>query len=115
MQEYVALTNGHMEFLIHALDGDLGKVQQPNLAPLPAAIDPKFVQEAIAFLRRTSLPIEPRKIWPAGGLPKLGVKGKIATQHQARPGKTLCVWGDAGWGSLVREANIVINVFLMIS
>jgi ATP-dependent DNA helicase RecQ len=105
MQEYVALTSGHMEFLIRALDGDPSKVQQPKLAPLPATIDPKLVQEAIAFLRRTSLPIEPRKIWPAGGLPKLGVKGKIATEHQAQPGKTLCVWGDAGWASLAREGK----------
>lgn len=105
MQEYVALTGGHMEFLIRALDGDPSKVQQPNLAPLPATVDHLLVQEAIAFLRRTSLPIEPRKTWPAGGLPKLGVKGKIATEDQMQPGKALCVWGDAGWGSLVREGK----------
>jgi ATP-dependent DNA helicase RecQ len=105
MQEYVALTNGHMEFLIRALDGDASKVQQPNLAPLPATIDPKHIQAAVAFLRRTSLPIEPRKTWPAGGLPKMGVKGKIATERQAQLGKALCVWGDAGWGSLVRQGK----------
>jgi ATP-dependent DNA helicase RecQ len=105
MQEYVALTRGHMEFLIRALDGDPSKVQPPNLAPLPATIDSKFIQEAIAFLRRTNLPIEPRKTWPAGGLPKMGVKGKIATEQQAQLGKALCVWGDAGWGSLVREGK----------
>src|SRR6266481_4224925 len=92
-------------FLFVRWMGDPSKVQQPNLAPLPATIDPRFVQEAIAFLRRTSLPIEPRKTWPAGGLPKLGVKGKIAVEHQAQPGKALCVWGDAGWGSLVREGK----------
>ena len=105
MQEYVALTSGHMEFLIRALDGDPSVFQQPNLAPLPATVDPALVQEAIAFLRRTSLPIEPRKAWPAGGLPQLGVKGKIAAEHQTQPGKALCVWGDAGWGSLVREGK----------
>jgi ATP-dependent DNA helicase RecQ len=33
------------------------------------------------------------------------VKGKIAEEHQAQPGKALCVWGDAGWGSLVREGK----------
>jgi ATP-dependent DNA helicase RecQ len=33
------------------------------------------------------------------------VKGKIATEHQAQLGKALCVWGDAGWGSLVREGK----------
>lgn len=105
MHEYVGLTGGHMEFLIRALDGDPSKVQQPNLAPLPATVDSTLVQDAIVFLRRTSLPIEPRKTWPTGGLPELGVKGKITEEHQAQPGKALCVWGDAGWGSLVREGK----------
>jgi ATP-dependent DNA helicase RecQ len=102
MQEYVRLEKGHMEFLIHALDGDASTFQPPTLQPLPATADPALVQEAIAFLRRTSLPLEPRKAWPAGGLPHLGVKGKIAPEHQLRPGKILCVWGDAGWGDAVR-------------
>jgi ATP-dependent DNA helicase RecQ len=34
-------------------------------------------------------------------LPHLGVKGKIAPEHQLQPGKILCVWGDAGWGDAV--------------
>jgi len=102
MQEYVCLTSGHMEFLIRALDGDPSIFQSPNLQPLPIAADPALVQEAVIFLRRTSLPLEPRKMWPSGGMPHLGVKGKIAPQHQLRPGKILCVWGDAGWGNAVR-------------
>lgn len=102
MQEYVDLTNGHMEFLISALDGDVSTFQPPNLQPLPATADPALLQEAMAFLRRTSLPLEPRKMWPAGGLPHLAVKGKIAPEHQLQLGKILCVWGDAGWGEAVR-------------
>src|SRR5882724_4307644 len=102
MQQYVRLTSGHMEFLISALDGDVSTFQPPNLQPLPATADPVLVQEAMAFLRRTSLPLEPRKVWPSGGLPHLGVKGKIAPEHQLQPGKILCVWGDAGWGDAVR-------------
>jgi ATP-dependent DNA helicase RecQ len=102
MQEYVRLTSGHMEFLIRALDGDPSIFQSPNLQPLPIAADPALVQEAVIFLRRTSLPLEPRKMWPSGGMPHLGVKGKIAPQHQLRLGKILCVWGDAGWGNAVR-------------
>ena len=102
MQEYVDLTNGHMEFLISALDGEVSTFQPPNLQPLPAAADPALLQEAMAFLRRTSLPLEPRKMWPAGGLPHLAVKGKIAPEHQLQLGKILCVWGDAGWGEAVR-------------
>jgi hypothetical protein len=38
-----------------------------------------LVREAIEFLRRTSLPIEPRKKWPDGGMPQYGIKGFIAT------------------------------------
>jgi ATP-dependent DNA helicase RecQ len=105
MQEYVDLAAGHMEFLIRALDGDPASVAAPVLPPLPSDLDPALVREAIAFLRRTSLPIEPRKRWPTGGMPKYGTKGNIPEELRAQPGKVLCVWGDAGWGSLVREGK----------
>ena len=102
MQEYVGLTSGHMGFLIRALDGDPSGYRPPYLQPLPGTPDPALVQEAVAFLRRTSLPLEPRKMWPSGGLPHLGVKGRITPEHQLQFGKVLCVWGDAGWGTAVR-------------
>lgn len=105
MQDYVALTHGHMEFLIRALDGNPGNHVPPAIAPLPAKADAALVQEAVAFLRRTSLPLEPRRQWPTGGLRHLGVTGRIAPEHQAQPGRVLCVWGDAGWGSLVRQGK----------
>jgi len=105
MQEYVALTSGHMEFLIRALDGDPGACRSPNVAPLPATVDAGLAQEAVAFLRRTSLPLEPRKQWPAGGLPRTNVRGNIPEHFRAQPGRVLCVWGDAGWGSFVRQGK----------
>ena len=73
MQEYVKLQAGHMEFLIQALDGKPGTVEPPDLPPLPAAVAPDLVQEAVEFLQRTSLPIEPRKRWPTGGMPQYDV------------------------------------------
>ena len=105
MQEYVRLESGHMEFLIRALDGDPGSVRPPDLPPLPTEVEPGLLQEAVTFLRRTSLPIEPRKQWPAGGLPKYGVRGSISPEHRAEAGKALCIWGDAGWGGLVRRGK----------
>jgi ATP-dependent DNA helicase RecQ len=105
MQEYVALTSGHMEFLIRALDGDPGTYRAPNIAPLPATFDDGLAREAVAFLRRTSLPLEPRRQWPTGGLPQINVAGRIAADRQAQPGRVLCIWGDAGWGSLVRQGK----------
>lgn len=106
MQEYVGLPFGdHMGFLINALDGDSAFVTRPILPPLPADVNETLVRDAIAFLRRTNLRIESRKKWPDGGMPQYGVRGFIATGHQAQPGKALCVWGDAGWGGLVRQGK----------
>ena len=105
MQEYVRLESGHMEFLVRALDGDPGSVRPPDLPPLPTEVEPVILQEAVTFLRRTSLPIEPRKQWPAGGLPKYGVRGSISPEHRAEAGKALCIWGDAGWGGCVRNGK----------
>jgi ATP-dependent DNA helicase RecQ len=105
MQEYVRLESGHMEFLVRALDGDPATIRSPALPPLPTTTDPALVRGAVEFLRRTSLPIEPRKKWPDGGMPMYKLKGMIAPAHQSQPGKALCVWGDAGWGGLVRQGK----------
>jgi ATP-dependent DNA helicase RecQ len=103
MREYAALPFGqHMGFLIGALDGDLSAVGRPALPALPTSVNATIVRDAVEFLRRTNLPIEPRKKWPDGGMPRYGVRGAIATGYQAQAGKALCVWGDAGWGGLVR-------------
>lgn len=94
-----------MEFLIQALDGDPSTVHVPALPSLSTTTDPTLVREAVAYLRRTSLPIEPRKQWPAGGMPQYRLTGRIAAELHAQPGKALCIWGDAGWGSLVRQGK----------
>jgi len=106
MRAYVDLPFGkHMAFLLGALDGDTSKVASPSLPPLPPMTDPKRVQAAIAFLRRSDLPLEPRKKWPDGGMPEFGTRGAIPLDYRAQPGRVLCVWGDAGWGSLVRQGK----------
>jgi ATP-dependent DNA helicase RecQ len=105
MQRYVTLPSGHMEFLIRALDGNPGQFHPPNLPALPTTADEMLVREAITFLRRTSLPLESRKKWPTGGLPHMNVSGNIQPERQMQPGKVLCVWGDAGWGALVRRGK----------
>jgi ATP-dependent DNA helicase RecQ len=106
MQDYVSLPFGeHMGFMIDALDGNPSVVTEPALPPLPATVDTELINAAVEFLRRTSLPIEPRIKWPVGGMPQYGVKGFIAPAHQAEFGKVLCGWGDAGWGGLVRQGK----------
>ena len=101
MREYVRLECGHMAFLIRALDGNPGRAQPPDLPILPTAAGPEFVREAVTFLRRTSLPIDPRSRWPAGGMPLYDTRGLISPKHRAETGRSLCIWGDAGWGEFV--------------
>lgn len=106
MQDYVNLQFGeHMGFLINALDGDPSTVTPPKLPPLSATVNPELVKAAVGFLRRTSLPIAARKQWPSGGMPSYVLRGHIAPEHQAQSGKALCVWGDGGWGGLVRRGK----------
>ena len=103
MQEYVALDSGHMEFLIRSLDGNPETVKQPDLPPLPSSVEQGTVLEAVEFLRRTSVPIEPRKQWGPGQ--------PIPMHQRAEVGKALCYWGDAGWGSLVSSGKYNDNHF----
>ena len=111
MQEYVELESGHMDFLIRALDGEPGKAQASKLPNLPVEASPELVQEAVCFLRRTNLVIEPRRRWPAGGLPQFHVRGNISGNLQAERGRALCIWRDAGWGDLVRQGKYEIGYF----
>ncbi len=103
IQNYVELSSGHMAFLIDALDGEPSNFTPPDLPDLPTFVDPQRVRDAVVFLRRTSVPIEPRRQWPPGNA--------IDVSHQLQPGKALCVWGDAGWGYLVRQGKYRDNHF----
>jgi ATP-dependent DNA helicase RecQ len=105
MEEYVRLTSDHMDFLIEALDGKPVDVRPWGSPLLPVCVSPALAEEAIKFLRRTSLPIEPRLKWPTGGMPRYGLAGLISAENRASEGRALCVWGDAGWGQLVRNGK----------
>lgn len=106
MKEYVNLPFGrHMAFLIQALDGDLNQLTEPKLPPLPESANSKLIQEAINFLCRSDFPIEPRKQFPRRGLHDYAVKGNIPEAYQAQEGRVLSIWGDAGWGGLVKQGK----------
>lgn len=112
MQEYIALESGHMDFLIQALDGEPRPLDaSPSTPVLPTTVDDAIVAEAIAFLRRSSLPIQPRKKWPGTGMPSSGQRGRIPEGLQASQGRALCVWGDAGWGGSVRHGKYMDGRF----
>ena len=103
MQEYVRLSSRHMEFLIRALDGEQGNFSPPDISALPASTSPECGREAVAFLRGSSLHVEPRRQWPPGK--------SIDAGHRAQPGRALCVWKDSGWGNLVFQGKYRDNRF----
>ena len=65
---------------------------------VPSTTDAASVREAVEFLRRSSLPIEPRK------------QG-IAVGDRSEEGRALSIWGDAGWGAIVRQGKVVDGRF----
>lgn len=106
MQSYVVLTEGHMEFLIGELDGDPEGYVPPRLAPIGSEVKPSTLQVAVEHVKRSSFPIEPRRQWrTSGALPCYGVKGNIKEDDRVEEGRVLSVWGDPGWGQLVRSGK----------
>ncbi|HOZ37646.1 MAG TPA: RecQ family ATP-dependent DNA helicase [Anaerolineaceae bacterium] len=113
MQDYVDHKGCLMQFLLSALD-------DPNPAPcgrcancvgrgLPAQVDQKMVDEAECFLKSDQIIIQPRIRWPFGLFPDL--KRNIPLEYQNDNGRSLCYYGDAGWGNLVRSGKYQDNHF----
>jgi ATP-dependent DNA helicase RecQ len=94
-----------MDYLIRALDGNPGLYRPPNVPPLPTSVDPGLVHNAQDFLKQSNLSLKLRETWPTDGMPIMNVQGRIPLNHQAQAGRVLCVWGDVGWGPLVRQGK----------
>ncbi|MEN6370556.1 MAG: RecQ family ATP-dependent DNA helicase [Armatimonadota bacterium] len=109
MQEYMQTAGCLMEFLSRELDdphaSECGMCACCAGAPLlPTDYDKALAAEASAFLRRSEIVVEPRKQWPSQ-MPDDRYRGKIPDDLRAEQGRALCVWGDAGWGELVKQGK----------
>ncbi|MCU0542595.1 MAG: RecQ family ATP-dependent DNA helicase [Oscillatoriaceae cyanobacterium Prado104] len=78
---------------------------------LPETPSLEMVNRAIQYLQRCDRPIEPRKRWPPEALPNYGFSGNIKPNLIAESGRALCLWGDAGWGELVKLGKYRDNNF----
>ena len=72
---------------------------------LPETYSMQLVNQAVLFLRHSDQVIEPRKQWPSNALPTYRWNGKIRDELRAESGRALCLWGDAGWGELVKQGK----------
>ena len=64
---------------------------------LAMPFDPEVVQRAVEYLRMVELIIEPRKQLPD--------RKRIPKDQQLETGRSLAVWGDSGWGTLLRAGK----------
>lgn len=71
----------------------------------------ELVNKAIQYLRRSNQIIEPRKKWPSEALVSYRFSGNIKNNLQAEAGRALSLWGDAGWGELVKQGKYQDNHF----
>ncbi|ACK65586.1 ATP-dependent DNA helicase, RecQ family [Rippkaea orientalis PCC 8801] len=117
MRDYMKSDSCLMQFLASALDDEnptvcgkcavcLGK------SLLPVTYSPNLVDQAVMFLKRSDHIIEPRKQWPLkGAFSVYQFSGNIKPELTAENGRALCLWGDAGWGQLVKQGKYETNHF----
>jgi ATP-dependent DNA helicase RecQ len=107
MQAYLEHKGCLMEYLLRALDDPdpkpCGRCANCRGKGLPNIVSQELIIKAENFLKGASIPILPRKHWPYGLFPEQ--KRVIPPEMQNCPGRSLCYYGDAGWGKLVRDGK----------
>ncbi|MDP2884716.1 MAG: RecQ family ATP-dependent DNA helicase [Ignavibacteria bacterium] len=112
MLEYLKTRDCLMHFLGNALDdpeaGPCGKCANcQGYDVVPVSVNSALTNEASVFLKRSFQRIEPRKRWPTKAVfvhfpfNTLNIEEYL----RAAEGRALSLWGDAGWGQLVREGK----------
>ncbi|MCD4783388.1 MAG: RecQ family ATP-dependent DNA helicase [Candidatus Eremiobacteraeota bacterium] len=112
MAEYMESKQCLMEFLARELDDPhakkCGQCAFCRGKPLiPETYDNGLVKDALTFLKRIDFILNPRKSWPRDALAEMGWTGIIDHPLRLKPGRALCMWGDAGWGESVRRGKQV--------
>ena len=115
MQAYMESNQCLMTFLANALDdphpqpcGKCAICLGKNV--LPTHYSTSVVNNAIRYLRRSDYIIEPRQKW-LQPLTNYGFSDTIPSKLRSQTGKALSLWGDAGWGELVKHGKYQDNYF----
>jgi ATP-dependent DNA helicase RecQ len=101
MRDYATTTGCRMAFLRNVLDdnavGACGRCDNCTGNRYDTTTDPRLVGQALSFIRRRPITIEPRKVWVGHR------SGKIA--NQLEPGRAVCYLTDPGWGDELLDAK----------
>jgi ATP-dependent DNA helicase RecQ len=106
-----------MQYLASKLDDPYAKpcgkcANCAGTALLPTTASSELTNKAAVFLRRSHQIIKPRLQWPAGNaFPVYGFHGRIGVDLQAAEGRSLSIWGDAGWGEMVKNGKYAVGHF----
>ncbi|MEC0108676.1 RecQ family ATP-dependent DNA helicase [Paenibacillus taichungensis] len=76
---------------------------------VPSTVTEVQIAESIHFLNEQFLSIKVKKQWPLGGVGNL--KGRINVDIQNAEGRSLSLYGDSGWGELVKEDRYLNGEF----
>ena len=113
IQTYLDHNGCLMEYLLRALDDPdpkpCGRCANCRGKGLARIVSHELVIRAENFLKGVSISIQPRKCWPLGLFPEQ--KRVIPPEMQNCPGRSLCYYGDAGWGRMVRDGKYLDGHF----
>lgn len=114
MEEFISTENCFMKFVATELDDE--KAQNCGKCTncikkdyFSRKVDHDNVIEAIKFLKGDYLTIVPRKQWPLKW--RINKKRDIEMELRVSEGRTLCSYGDAGWGKLVKDDKYINEHF----
>ncbi len=110
VQQYARTEGCLMEFLGDELDDPeaeaCGRCERCLEEPLvDIVLDRRVVTAASRFIKRSEVPIEPRKQWKSGALDAYGWRGNIRPELRNEEGRALSIWRDSGWAPLVEEGK----------
>jgi len=113
MGTYLGYDGCLMAFLEKALDapnprscGKCANCVGKGFSPVVNSVNLEAARE---FLKEIKITPRPRKWWPAGIYP--GMAMRIPLDRLNESGRTLCYYGDAGWGKFVRVDKYEHNLF----
>jgi ATP-dependent DNA helicase RecQ len=108
MLAYQETAGCRLRFLREQLDDptadDCGRCDNCGGLHVDAKVSETGAQAAADRLRRPGVTIDPRRMWPSA-MTSLGidVKGRIAPDEQAEPGRAVARLTDLGWGGDLRS------------
>jgi ATP-dependent DNA helicase RecQ len=101
MRDYATTSGCRMAFLRNVLDDNAvsscGRCDNCTGNRHDGKTDPSLVGQALTFIRRRPITIEPRKVWVGHR------RGKI--ENLLEPGRCVCYLSDPGWGDQLLEAK----------